>query len=89
METDEPARYIFEARTNMTDEQDKKAPEAEDEDKHGFLDTARETVAKAVGIGVELGSVLGGQGGDIVGAERAVAEAETEELLDRIDDDEG
>lgn len=73
----------------MTDEQDKQAPEADEHEKHGFLDTARETVAKAVGIGVELGSVLGGQGGEIVGAERAVAEAETEELLERVGDDEG
>jgi hypothetical protein len=33
--------------------------------------------------------VLGGQGGEIVGAERAIAEAETEELLERAEDDEG
>lgn len=77
----------------MTDEQNEQAPEpeehAEDREKHGILDAAREIVGKAVGIGVELGSVLGGQGGEIVGAERAIAEAETEELLDRIDEDEG
>lgn len=73
----------------MTDEQDERAPEAEKRDEHGFLDAARETVAKAVGITVELGSVLGGQGGEIVGAERAVAEAETEDLLERAEDDEG
>jgi hypothetical protein len=73
----------------MTDDQDQQAPEADEQDKHGFLDTARETVAKAVGITVELGSVLGGQGGEIVGAERAIAEAETEELLERAEDDEG
>jgi hypothetical protein len=74
----------------MTDDQDQQAPpEADEQDKHGFLDTARETVAKAVGITVELGSVLGGQGGEIVGAERAIAEAETEELLERAEHDEG
>lgn len=60
-------------------------PEAEgpeeSEARHGF----RETVGKAVGWAVELGSVLGGQGGDIVGAERDVAEGETEELIDRVD----
>ena len=42
-------------------------------------------MGKAVGIAVELGSILGGQGGEIVGAERTVAEAETEELIDRVD----
>ena len=57
----------------------------ESAEKHGFKETARDTVAKAVGIAVELGSVLGGQGGDIVGAERDIAEAETEDLLDRVD----
>ncbi len=59
--------------------------EAESEKKHGLKQSTRETVGKAVGIAVELGSILGGQGGDIVGAERAVAEAETEELIDRVD----
>ena len=57
----------------------------EPEERHSLKQTARETVAKAVGIAVELGSVLGGQGGEIVGAERDVAEAETEELIDRVD----
>ena len=49
--------------------------------KHGI----RQSVAKAAGVVVELGSILAGQGGEIVGAERAVAEAETEELVDRVD----
>ncbi len=61
------------------------APAEGHAEKHGFKETARGTVAKAVGIAVELGSVLGGQGGDIVHAERDVAEAETEDLLDRVD----
>lgn len=60
-------------------------PAEESAEKHAFKHTARETVAKAVGIAVELGSVLGGQGGDIVHAERDIAEAETEDLLDRVD----
>lgn len=61
------------------------AKDAEGEEKGGFKQSARETVGKAVGIAVELGSILGGQGGEIVGAERAIAEAETEELIDRVD----
>lgn len=60
---------------------------SEAEEKHGFKQATRDTVGKAVGIAVELGSILGGQGGEIVGAERSVAEAETEELIDRVDGD--
>lgn len=59
--------------------------ELADEEEHGFKQSARGTVGKAVGMAVELGSILGGQGGDIVGAERTVAEAETEDLIDRVD----
>ncbi len=72
----EPARGEAEAEGGSTAEQDEKA---------GFKDSARGAVGKAVGIAVELGSILGGQGGDIVGAERTIAEAETEELIDRVD----
>ncbi len=57
------------------------APEPAHSAKHGF----REGVAKAVGYGVEVASILGQQGGDAVKAERDVAEADTEELIDRID----
>ena len=57
----------------------------ESEERHGFKQTARETVGWAVGKAVEVGSVLGGQGGEIVSAEREIAEAETEELIDRVD----
>ena len=61
-------------------------PSAETPDEErSFKEAARETVAKAVGWGVEVGSILGGEGGDIVPAQREVAEAETEELIDRID----
>jgi hypothetical protein len=49
--------------------------------KHGF----REGVAKAVGYGVEVASILSQQGGDAVKAEREVAEADTEEFIDRMD----
>lgn len=66
------------------------APEApsaaeEPEEEHPVKESARGAVAKVVGVAVELGSILGGEGGDIVGAQREVAEAEAEELIDRID----
>lgn len=57
-------------------------PEAEE---HTFKEGARDAVAKAVGVAVELGSILGGEGGNIVEAQRDVAEADTEEFIDRID----
>ena len=61
-------------------------PAAEEpEEEHPVKEGARGAVAKVVGVAVELGSILGGEGGDIVGAQREVAEAETEELIDRID----
>ena len=53
----------------------------------GVGHVAAEVVAKGVGIAVELGSILGGQGGEIVRAERELAEDETEDLLNG--DDEG
>ena len=63
--------------------EDTEAPEPTGEHtaKHGF----REGVAKAVGYGVEVASILSQQGGDAVKAEREVAEADTEEFIDRID----
>ena len=60
-------------------------PGAPQEDQHTFKESARGAVAKAVGVAVELGSILGGEGGTIVEAQREVAEADTEELIDRID----
>jgi len=58
---------------------------AEAGEEHPIKEGAREAVAKAVGVAVELGSILGGEGGDIVEAQRTVAEADTEDLIDRID----
>lgn len=58
---------------------------AEEPAHRSFKEAARETVAKAAGVAVELGSVLGGQGGEIVGAEREMVEAETEDFIDRVD----
>lgn len=59
-------------------------PTAEAEE-HTFKEGARDAVAKAVGVAVELGSILGGEGGNIVEAQRDVAEADTEDFIDRID----
>lgn len=52
---------------------------------HSIKKELREGAAKVAGYAVEIGSILGGQGGDIVQAEKAVAEDDTEEFLDRID----
>jgi hypothetical protein len=60
-------------------------PTGEEGEEHTFKESARGAVAKVVGVAVELGSILGGEGGTIVEAQRDVAEADTEELIDRID----
>jgi hypothetical protein len=71
----------------VADEQDdKRTGEPEDEGReHETKRGLREGAAKAWGLAVEAGSILAGQGGEIVQAERALAEDEAEELLDRID----
>lgn len=68
----------------MTDETTP-APEQEPEDKHSVKEDLRGAVARVVGIAVEAGSMLSGNAGEGVSAEGAVAEADTEKLLDRID----
>jgi hypothetical protein len=60
-------------------------PAEKPEDKHSFKHEFRDAVGKVVGIAVETGSMLSGNAGDLVSAEGAVAEADTEKLLDRID----
>ena len=55
------------------------------EHKHGFKTELRDVVGKVVGIAVETGSMLSGNAGEMVSAEGAVAEKDTEEFLDRID----
>jgi hypothetical protein len=55
------------------------------EDKHGFKRDVRDVIGKVVGIAVETGSMLSGNSGDLVSAESAVAEADAEKLIDRID----
>jgi hypothetical protein len=60
-------------------------PSEKPEDKHSRKHEFRDAVGKVVGIAVETGSMLSGNAGDLVSAEGAVAEADTERLLDRID----
>jgi hypothetical protein len=60
-------------------------PSEKPEDKHRFKHEFRDAVGKVVGIAVETGSMLSGNAGDLVSAEGAVAEADAEKLLDRID----
>lgn len=55
------------------------------EAKHGFKEDVRDAIGKVVGIAVETGSMLSGNAGEVVSAEGALAEKDTEELLDRID----
>lgn len=68
----------------MTDETTPQTPQ-EPAEKHKRKEEFRGTVAKVVGIAVEAGSMLSGNSGEGVSAEGAMAEADTEKLLDRID----
>jgi len=61
------------------------SPAEKPEDEHRFKHEVRDAIGKVVGIAVETGSMLAGNSGDLVSAESAVAEADTEKLLDRID----
>lgn len=80
-EASQPAEHpAAESPEGRADEQ-----HADEHQDHGFKEELREGVAKAVGWVVEVGSVLGQEGGDIVGAQKRVAEGETEEFLDRVD----
>ena len=64
---------------------DDHTPEQVPEDKHSTKEGLREGAAKVFGLAVEVGSILGGSSGEIVSAEREVAEAEAEEFIDRVD----
>ena len=55
------------------------------QDKHHLKKDFRGAMSKVAGLAVETGSMLSGNSGDIVSAEGAVAEADAEKLLDRID----
>jgi hypothetical protein len=52
---------------------------------HHLKRDVRDAVAKVVGIAVEAGSMLAGYSGEGVSAEGKVAEADAEQLIDRID----
>ena len=81
----------------MTDETSPDAPQEAPEgsavdtpaekpgDKHRLKHELRGAIGKVVGIAVETGSMLSGNSGDLVSAESAVAEADAEKLIDRID----
>lgn len=71
-----------ENNVNSNDQNEAPAPL---EPKHSLKKGLREGAAKAWGIAVEAGSLLGGESGQIVDAEREVAEANAEELIDRLD----
>jgi hypothetical protein len=70
---------------SVTDKEDEATPEQPAEEKHTLKGDVRDAVAKAVGIAVEAGSMLAGHSGEMVSAEGAVAEADTEKLIDSID----
>jgi len=72
---------------NMDDEQTPEAPATPetDEEKRSLKEGLREGAAKAFGLAVEVGSLLSGESGEIVEAEREIAAAEAEEFIDRID----
>jgi hypothetical protein len=69
---------------DVTDE-DKNTQDEPVEVKHSKKENFREAVAKAVGIAVEAGSMLSGQSGELVSAERKVAESDAEKFIDRVD----
>lgn len=79
---------------DLTPEESQKAPEEtapdeasapEAEPKRSLKQDLRGAIGKVVGIAVETGSMLSGEAGDLVSAEGAVAEADAEKLVDRID----
>ena len=75
----------------MTDEttsdtpQDVEPSDEQPHSKHSMKQEFREVVGKVVGIAVETGSMLSGNSGDLVSAEGAVAEADAEKFIDRLD----
>jgi len=61
-------------------------PETPDaEEKRPLKEGLREGAAKAFGLAVEVGSLLSGESGEIVDAEREMASSEAEDFIDRID----
>jgi hypothetical protein len=70
---------------NNNEETVSPAPDQEPAAEHHRKQSMRDAVAKAVGIAVEAGSLLAGNSGDLVSAESKVAEADTEQFIDRLD----
>ena len=85
----EPARSIanLEGRgmSNDVNSELNEEPKPESDQDKPLKEELREGAAKVFGLAVEVGSILGGTSGEIVSAEREVAEAEAEEFIDRID----
>lgn len=69
------------------DEISEQTPQGENGE-HSLKQDVRGAVAKVIGIAVEAGSMLSGHSGEMVSAEGAVAEADTDELIHRIDGEE-
>jgi hypothetical protein len=67
-----------------TSEQEPTSPELGDE-KPTLKENLRGGAAKVFGVAVEVGSLLGGESGQIVEAERELAEANAEDLIDKLD----
>ena len=73
---------------NVDEPQVDEAQAAKPEHGHTLKEDVRSAVAKVVGIATEAGSMLSGHSGEMVSAEGAIAEADTEKLIDRIDGEE-
>lgn len=71
--------------TNAEHPEDERPEDGAPGEKPSAKEEFREGAAKVFGLAVEVGSLLGGESGEIVSAERDVAEAEAEEFIDRID----
>jgi hypothetical protein len=69
----------------VPDEQSNEPQAEEAEHEHTLKEEVRSAVAKAIGIATEAGSMLSGHSGEMVSAEGAVAEADTEKFIDSID----
>jgi hypothetical protein len=84
-ETDDTTGPADESAERTAPEDQAPAESLPADEKHATKHAFREGVAKAVGYTVEVASILGQQGGDAVKAEREVAQADTEEFIDRMD----
>jgi len=71
----------------VPDEQNNEPQADEAGHDHKLKEDVRTAVAKVVGIATEAGSMLSGHSGEMVSAEGAVAEADTEKFIDSIDGD--